>query len=308
MEFGKVTDVSGINFDLPEDDPRTALALGGDARKSATQFEAFMGAPAWGSKAWIGQIYPRGTKPSEFLELYSRRFNCVELNATHYRVPDRQTLRKWRDSTAAGFRFCPKVPQEISHRRTLVGAARETSEFFGAIAELGPKLGHCFFQLPPHFAPMDLPKLRSWLALAPRDFRIAIEFRHPGFFAHGRLDDSAYRFLQDAGASSVITDVAGRRDVLHASLTDDSCFLRLILNGLHPSDFVRAKAWAERLRGWKESGLRTAYLIVHQPDDVAAPEFAQIWKDELNSELETRLAGPLDEPLARDRGQLGFFD
>ena len=309
MEFGKVSDITQVLFAEPEPDPRTDRAL--DARGSARSFRAFLGAPAWGSKAWLGSLYPKGARPSDFLRHYAARFNSIELNSTHYRVPGSETVRHWRESTPDGFRFCPKIPQGISHHRFLRGTERETEAFVAAMSALGTRLGCAFLQLPPAFAPVDLPLLGAWLARLPSGFEVAVEFRHPGFFPGGLLAPAAYELLSASGAAVVITDVAGRRDVFHGSLTGKTVFLRFVLNRLHPTDFVRASAWTARLAGWKAKGLGTAYVFAHQPDDAATPEFVARWAPELNRALGLDLRSPL-EPVEAERAapaeQLGFFD
>jgi uncharacterized protein YecE (DUF72 family) len=222
-------------------------------------------------------------------------------------------VRRWRDATPETFRFCPKIPQEISHRLLLRGAGRPTEAFFAAVGGLGERLGCTFLQLPPHFSPIDLPVLAAWLKAIPRGYAVSVEFRHPAFFANGRLSAPAFDTLANAGAGAVVTDVAGRRDVLHSSLPSPDLFLRLILNDLHPSDFARSADWSTRIAAWREAGLRTAYLFVHQPDDKATPEFAAAWTAELNTALGTDLRSPLaaslDNSKVSEAGrQLGFFD
>ena len=298
--------VDAVDFTLPPLDPRTTVRLG--VVPAASGFEVYLGAPAWASKAWTGEIYPAGAKRADFLRLYAERFNCIELNLTHYRTPSEADVQRWIEETPSTFRFCPKVPQEISHRRRLQNCELESDLFFKSGLGLGSRLGCVFLQLSPQFAPGDLPLLRAWLARVPQQIEIAVEFRHPGFFQRGALLASAYDVLERAHAQTVITDVAGRRDVLHASLTGPTLFLRLILNDLHPSDFLRSQAWAERVAVWKTQGLTRAYLIAHQPLDVAAPKFATHWARELNVALGVDLKGPLDAPLAPTTGeQLGFF-
>jgi uncharacterized protein YecE (DUF72 family) len=54
--------------------------------------------------------------------------------------------------------------------------------FLRALEPLGPKLQVILVQLPPFFAPKESrTALREFLKQLPRDFRFAIEFRHPGW-------------------------------------------------------------------------------------------------------------------------------
>lgn len=73
-------------------------------------------------------------------------------------------------------------------------------------------------------------------------------------------------------SSVVITDVAGRRDVSHGSLTAPFAFVRFVGDDLHATDFTRLDAWVDRLISWRAQGLEEAYFFVHQTDDLLAPE------------------------------------
>ncbi|RYZ68480.1 MAG: DUF72 domain-containing protein, partial [Proteobacteria bacterium] len=116
MDFGKVDikDLGTIDFRLPEDDPRTWLALTGSTHPSRPRIG--IGAPVWSVKDWVGYVYPAGTPNKDFLTEYAKQFNSIELNSTHYGTPDSETIKRWRDSTPDGFKFNVKFLQEISHR------------------------------------------------------------------------------------------------------------------------------------------------------------------------------------------------
>ena len=81
--------------------------------------------------------------------------------------------------------------------------------------------------------------------------------------------------LEALNKTLVITDVAGRRDVLPQRLTTPTAFIRFNGHGLVGSDYERADAWAERLAAWYAQGLHTAYMFIHQKDVRHAPIWAQ---------------------------------
>jgi hypothetical protein len=91
MEFGKVDiDLNSIDFTLPPDPEGTTRLL----QKQKTENikpEFFVGCAKWGRKDWVGKIYPSGTKEADFLSLYAKYFNCIELNATFYRPSNRES-------------------------------------------------------------------------------------------------------------------------------------------------------------------------------------------------------------------------
>lgn len=288
MEFGSLPNVDRVDWTLPAEDPLTASYLAGLGVEKPAQF--FVGTPAWGHREWVGKIYPPRTKSSDYLFHYSRSFNTIELNTTHYRIPAELQVQKWVAQVPDGFLFCPKIFQEISHSRrglmdpSLMAAWLESLEFFGE------HLGPCFLQLPPKFDYSDRAALFHFLQNWPDEFPLALEFRHPSWFENGRILPALTKYLQNRGIGLVITDVAGRRDVLHSSVSAPFTILRFIGNDLHPSDFPRATAWVARLRLWQELGLQRAFYFVHEPDDLNAPEMAQHVIHELNRGCDARLS------------------
>ena len=45
-----------------------------------------IGTSGWSYKHWSGPFYPEGVKPAKYLEYYVTEFDCVELNASFYRI------------------------------------------------------------------------------------------------------------------------------------------------------------------------------------------------------------------------------
>ena len=81
-----------------------------------------IGTSGWSYKDWVGPFYPEGAKSTDYLRLYSRRFNTVEIDSTFYGIPRPATVEKWKESTPEEFVFSPKVPSEITHENRLRNA------------------------------------------------------------------------------------------------------------------------------------------------------------------------------------------
>lgn len=294
MEFGKVANIDAVDFSLPETPPQTVRWL--DSLPQATkQPDIFVGCPVWGNKSWRGKVYPEKAKERDFLQFYARQFSCIELNTTHYRIPDLNLIRRWRSQTPKNFLFCPKVPQEISHKHQLRHSKGLTDQFAYAILGLEERLGLSFLQLPPNFSPAYADLLIKYLADFPKEVKLSVEFRHPNWF-DGSYEEVVWQVLENMqafGISTVITDVAGRRDVLHHFLTSDTVAIRFIGNGLHPTDFQRVDQWAARLKEWTEQGLKTVYFWVHEPNNDLAPEMARYTIQQFNKVLGTKLKEPI---------------
>lgn len=271
MEFGKLNNLSGVQFSLPPDPKGNEMVLPG----TATRLHIYIGATGYNMKPWVGKWYPQGAKDRDFVRWYGQQFNTIEHNTTHYRIPDEATVRRWCDETPGDFRFCPKIPQLFSHARDLGISSPELRLFFDRMFDFGPRMGCCFLQLPPHFEPAHLPVLKRFLERWPAHTPLAVEVRHEGFFIATPAAEAYFDLLATFGATAVITDVSGRRDVCHCRLTTRTAMVRFVGNGLHPTDYSRVDEWAGRLREWADKGLETMYFFTHEPDNLLAPELAE---------------------------------
>jgi len=286
MEFGKLPNVDSVLFQLPE------------VISSIAPFEGdpkiYVGATGYNMKEWIGSWYPMGTKSNGHLTAYGRQFNTIEHNTTHYRIPDTATIQRWIAETPTDFRFCPKIPQVISHARDLGVFSTELRIFCDRMADLAPRLGVCFLQLPPYFEPIHLPVLQRFLEKWPKHLPLSVEVRSAPFFTEGAGKDQYFALLQSNGVGAVVTDVAGRRDVCHGQLTAPFLLVRFVGNALHPSDYSRIDDWAQQLKRWVQAGAEQVYFFTHEPDNLLAPELAAYAVDRFRAAFpESTLRGPL---------------
>ena len=256
MDFGKPADPTSIDFSLPDDGPLTALTLKRQTPEPHSPTQLYLGGTGWSDRAFVGEVYPPGTRPPDYLAAYGKQFNCVELNATFYRVPDRRQCLKWYAATPDDFRFCPKIHQAISQAGDLAAANSRVLDFAKAVQAFEHKLGPCFVQLPSDFTTQRADVVRAFIARWPPTLRLAVEFRHASWFAESAGAD-VFADLHAAGVGAVITDVGGRRDVAHLNLTAAPAFVRWV-GCEHPSDEARLARWAERIARWVAGGLREA--------------------------------------------------
>ncbi len=294
MDFGKLTieEVGRVNFRLPQDAPFNAVAL---SEKPSTQPHIFVGCPVWSNKTWQGKIYPYTAKSPDFLKLYSRQFNTIELNVTHYQIPTSDTIQRWYHDTPVGFTFCPKFPQIISHDKLLQNCAELTHQFCESIAGLKEKLGVSFLQVAPQFSPKHLPILEKYIQFIPQNIPLAIEFRHEDWFKDPIRWHDTLAMLHRYGVGTVITDVAGRRDVCHQSLSNATATIRWVGNE-HSSDHKRVDEWTLRLKNWLDQGLQKLFLFVHVNDNNLAPELVHYWISQLNRQSNLQVKPPVFLP------------
>lgn len=291
MKFGKLSaigkEINDVSFNLPPDNPANIELLGGQPKQVP---QIYIGCPVWTCKEWIGKIYPAKTPVKKYLHSYARQFNAIELNTTHYGIPADTTIQKWCAEVPSNFRFCPKFHQTISHSKQL----RECSEWINLTVEMcllfGDKLGMPFLQLSPYFSPRDLPFLEAFLQEWPTEIDIAVEVRNNNWFASAQEFDRLAKVLKEYKTGFVITDTAGRQDVLHQTLTSNKTFVRFVANDLHASDFSRIDQWIERIGVWIEAGLEELWFFVHQPDEIHCPELISYFIKKLNQRLGTNIA------------------
>ena len=271
MEFGKLEDISQVNWNLPDEDAANRLRLG-----KAKNHKLYFGSPAWGVKHWSGKIYPKTSEPSEYLHFYSKNFNSIELNTTHYRIPTLENAKEWKSVVPQGFQFCPKVHKDISHDRVGLLDKNLLKRWIFFLESLSTHLGPCFIQFHENFSYEDKMLLFRFLESWPKDFRLTLELRHPSWYQKGTVLPALSEYLHRKNIGLVITDVAGKRDILHSSVTAPWTMIRLIGNDLDPSDQLRLNFWKDRIHDWAELGLEETYLFLHQPDDIFTIEFSML--------------------------------
>lgn len=277
MDFGKLHNIENVDFSIPEDHPDTLPYL---QRLPASQPQIYLASPVWTDKGFVGKIYPENAKNPDYLYHYAKQFNAIELNTTYYGV-NPSTLLKWKSMASEGFMFCPKIPKRISHDMSLVNTRVLTQQFCDQIKTFGAHLGPAWLLLPPHFNPYHFEDLERFLNEFPKDTELGIEFRHEEWFANRKYGKAAFDLMERHHASTIITDVSGRRDVLHMRLTSPTLILRFVGNKHHPTDNTRLTAWAARITDWLSQGLQTVYVFFHQPQEHLTVENAIHFAEEL---------------------------
>lgn len=220
-----------------------------------------IGTQGWNYDAWIGPFYPPDTRASDFLAVYSRAFDTVEVDSTFYAVPPERTVQSWAERTPDHFTFALKLPQEITHERRLRDCADLTEQFFDRARALGPKLGAVLVQLGPEFGPTELPALASFLPTLPRDMRVAVEFRQRGWMYDGVL-----ALLAEHRVALALTDGRWipRRTMLALAdrPTADFAYIRWMGPDRDIVDYSRVQADRTReLETWAEAILLLAQKV-----------------------------------------------
>lgn len=295
MDYGKVPDseIPGIDFKLPPDGAQTLKTLSGLA--TATNPEFYVGASKWGRKEWLGVLYPVKTKEADFLSEYAKIFDSIELNAVFYSIPSAEIVDKFRrkveDAGNRNFKFFPKFSRTISHIKRLDDCEADTQLFLENISRLGDMLGPCFLQMGDNYGPNNFLKLETYLKSLPTNQQFFCEVRHEDWFGNPIARRQYFSMLAENRIGAVITDTAGRRDVLHMELSTPEVFIRFVaLGGDHLEiDYDRIEAWITRIKTWVDQGLQKAYFMINPIDERNTPELAWYAINRFNSELDANL-------------------
>ena len=174
MEYGRISadDLEKVDISLPADPLNNKLILKGCSGKA----RIYMGAPKWGRKEWVGTLYPKTTKESQYLNEYVKRYNAVELNATHYKAYTSDEISKWSGKASnLDFKFCPKVWNQISQYSGFANTEIITAEFLNGVLAFGPQLGPILLQISEKYSPIKKDQLFEYLRSLPADLQYCNE-------------------------------------------------------------------------------------------------------------------------------------
>ena len=293
MEFGRVAPalLETIDFTLPKEPASNKLVLSGDKNADA---KIYIGCAKWGRKEWIGKLYPKGTKDIDFLKQYVKHYNSIELNATHYKIYGKEAIEKWAAfAKGQDFKFCPKVPQLISHYSNFNNTDELTTAFLEGILAFKEHLGPIFLQVSEKYSPAKKDILFKYLESLPTDLQFFLEVRHPDWFNNKKLEKELFDTLRSLNIGAVITDTAARRDCAHMNLTLPKTFIRYVGNSLHASDYTRIDDWVKRIKHWLDIGLEELYFFMHMHEEALSPELTIYLVEQLNKKCGLNLKPPV---------------
>ncbi len=227
-----------------------------------------IGTSGWVYGDWRGRFYPKGLGQSRWLAYYAERFDTVELNATTYRLPKPDQVRRWCETVPPGFSYTVKLSRLITHRKTLPARVDEFIENYmqrAACFEEG-KVAQILVQFPP-FLERDDAHLRAFLDKLPSHHRYVVEFRHPSW-----LDARVETILRERAIAFCVHDYPGcrTRDVVTNS---ELAYVRLHgYTGLYVGNYPpRSLAyWSRRIRALAGAA-RDVFVYFNNDTLAAAP-------------------------------------
>lgn len=197
---------------------------------------------------WKEVFYPRDIPQSKWLEFYVQHFNCLELNVTFYRLPQKKAFKSWYRRTPEGFKFVLKGSRFITHIKRLKDCGEALKTFFDRARELKEKLICILWQLPPSLK-FDCQRIEDFAGYLKNNYKNCLqsfEFRNETWF-----QDSTYSILKANNFNLCIADSPDYpcREVL----TSNFAYLRF--HGgkkLYTSEYSKdeLELWAEKIKKW----------------------------------------------------------
>ena len=221
----------------------------------------YVGTSGFSYTPWKGPFYPADLSAEQMLRFYGERFRAVEINNTFFRMPKPVVLEAWAAQVPAEFKFVLKASRGITHMKRLKDAGDSVAYLLKVASALGQKLGPLLFQLPPNMK-KDLPRLRAFLELLPRERRAAFEFRHQSWF-----DDDVFALLREHQAVLCIAEAEDDLDIPFVS-TADWGYLRLRMADYSDKDL---KGWLTRVR---QQPWQDVFVFFKHEDEAKGPRLA----------------------------------
>jgi uncharacterized protein YecE (DUF72 family) len=222
----------------------------------------------------------------------------------------------------AHLRFCAKLPRDVSHAGDLREQLGAADDFQRLLAPLGARVAPFWLQLPASFGPSRLAELVAFIEhwAGPE---LAVELRHPAFFARGEEERALNRLLLGRGVERICLDSRALFSchgddpaLLHAQAKkprlpvrptafSQSPQLRFIGGPDLPANQPFLEPWLDKVAAWIEQGL-TPYVFLHTPDNRLAPQLARRFHAQLMARLPglSALSEPVVEPAVEQLGLL----
>ncbi len=131
------------------------------------------------------------TRKGEWFDKYASNFNCVEVNATHYKKQSDETYKKWiMMSKKRGITFSVKLNRYASHLKWLKQPEKWWPTAWEEYSQLEDALECILIQLPGKFSRYNvkgdvdrLERLKELAKVVTKDIRLVFEFRSKDWYS-----------------------------------------------------------------------------------------------------------------------------
>jgi uncharacterized protein YecE (DUF72 family) len=217
--------------------------------------QLFLGTGGFSNDDWVGLLYPPTAKKTDWIGIYAKAFNAVEVNSTFYAVPGQKTFTSMLERSGGGLTFCVKLHRSFTHEREADKAAADRFRFTIDPARQAGRLGPLLAQFPYSFK--NGPDGRAHLANLAEWFEgleLAVEFRHASWER-----DPIREYLADLGLSLVSVDLPDLRGLPAPATYAGAPYAYVRLHGRNAGQWFDAQNAADRhdylytpaeLEGW----------------------------------------------------------
>ncbi|WP_017443873.1 DUF72 domain-containing protein [Gayadomonas joobiniege] len=275
-----------------------------------------LGCAMWTLPQWRSTFFPAALSANQHLSYYSQHYTSVEGNSTFYALPSDETFKKWSNSVSEGFKFCFKLPREITHERHLHDVAELMQAYLTRLSPLIQKqqLGKVFVQLPPNFSAAQSPALVEFIQTYKKQLPLAVEVRHPEFFNKSESERELNRLLMAHNIDRVMIDTrpvhtekADNPATIDAQKKKPKLPVHVLATGQHPivrfigqmqteQNMAFIQPWLAHFKQWIAQG-RQPFLFIHSADNANVHALAALWQQMLQPILE-------QQPFANDFSSL----
>ncbi|MEH6565163.1 MAG: DUF72 domain-containing protein [Halopseudomonas sp.] len=286
-----------------------------------------LGCTQWSEPAWQRALYTSDSDADQRLAQYCSVFGAVEGNTTFYSLPSAERVARWAELMPADFRFCAKLPREVSHGARLDAHSASLQLFFSRMAPLEQRLGPIWLQLPQRFGPAGMAELLAFLDALPGEFDYAVEVRHIDFFRKDATEQEFNRQLHQRGIERIIFDTRALfasadtsaatleakerkpRLPVHAVALSGQPSVRFVGGMDNQANLQALQPWLGKCVQWLAAGYRPL-LFMHTPDNRLAPELARDFHRQLHQQVPSLPGVPIwpgEVEAAQQPQQVGLF-
>lgn len=149
-----------------------------------------IGTSGWSYKEWKEAYYPKELKSTDWLSYYAKEFDCTEINASFYHLPQRKTIENWVNKVADDFKFCVKMSRYLTHMNKLSTPEEPLQRFFDVFDLMKEKMGPVLIQLPPSLAFHEEKTTYFYDLLKTKysDYDFAMEVRHASWLQERSIE------------------------------------------------------------------------------------------------------------------------
>ena len=171
------------------------------ANSSNAQLPLYVGTSGWAYAIWKPDFYPKEVASKNFLKYYATQLTAVEVNYTFRRSLSEKAATGWMADVGRELSFrAESEPIHHPHQAACKTLKRRCSDSCPRCNRWPRNWGQCCSSCRPRRRP-TLAVLRDFLALLPRNFKAAFEFRHESWFT-----DEIYQTLHDHNATLCVAE------------------------------------------------------------------------------------------------------